>query len=117
MKIRVPIATVLIQSALTQVFIFGYFLYKYETIQQATISGAALVGFTSLYGIALGVLLFRRVGRWAGMVIVSFLTSALVTLTFMIYSELGLVVEWYVLFGLLFLAGLMAHGLLYQPQR
>jgi magnesium-transporting ATPase (P-type) len=51
------------------------------------------------------------------MVIVSFLTAVLVTLTFVIYPVLGLVVEWYVLFGLLFMSGLIAYGLSWEPRR
>ncbi len=117
MNVKVIIKTILIQSALTQVLIFTWNFYEFQSLEQAAISAAALVLFISLYGGALSILLLGRVGGLTKMVIVSFLTAFLVTLTFVIYPILGLVVEWYVLFGILFFSGLIAYGLSYEPQR
>ena len=118
MNVKVTIRTILIQSALTQVLIFAWNFYEFQTLEQAAISAAALVLFISLYGGALSILLLGRVSGLTKMVIVSFLTALLVTLTFVIYPvQLGLVVEWYVLFGILFMSGLIAYGLSYEPQR
>jgi len=117
MNVKMTIRTILIQSALTQILIFAWNFYELESLEQAAISAAALVLFISLYGGALSILLLGRVSGLAKMVIVSFLTALLVTLTFVLYPILGLVVEWYVLFGILFFSGLIAYGLSYQPER
>ena len=117
MNVKVTIRTILIQSALTQVLILAWNFYEYESLEQAAISATALILFIGLYGGALSILLLGRVSGLTKMVIVSFLTALLVTLTFVIYPVLGLVVEWYVLFGILFMSGLIAYGLSYEPQR
>ena len=115
MNVKVTIRTILIQSTLTQVLIFAWNFYEFQSLEQAAISAAALVLFISLYGGALSILLLGRVSGLTKMIIVSFLTALLVTLTFVIYPVLGLVVEWYVLFGILFMSGLISHGLSYEP--
>ena len=117
MNVKVTIRIILIQSALTQVLIFAWNFYEFQSLEQAAISAAALVLFISLYGGALNILLLGRVSGLTKMVIVSFLTALLVTLTFVIYPILGLVVEWYVLFGILFMSGLIAYGLSWEPRR
>ena len=117
MNVKVTIRTILIQSALTQVLILAWNFYEYESLEQAAISATALILFIGLYGGALSILLLGRVSGLTKMVIVSFLTALLVTLTFVIYPVLGLVVEWYVLFGILFMSGLISYGLSYEPQR
>ena len=116
MNVKVTIRTILIQSALTQVLIFAWNFYEFQSLEQTAISAAALVLFISLYGGALSILLLGRVSGLTKMVIVSFLTAVLVTLTFVIYPVLGLSVEWYVLFGILFMSGLISYGLSYEPQ-
>lgn len=116
MNVKVTIRTILIQSALTQVLIFAWNFYEFQSLEQAAISAAALVLFISLYGGALSILLLGRVSGLTKMVIVSFLTALLVTLTFVIYPVLGLTVEWYVLFGILFMSGLISYGLSYEPR-
>ena len=117
MNVKVTIRTILIQSALTQVLIFAWNFYEFQSLEQAAISATALVLFIGLYGGALSILLLGRVSGLTKMVIVSFLTAVLVTLTFVIYPVLGLVVEWYVLFGILFMSGLIAYGLSWEPRR
>ena len=117
MNVKLTIRTILIQSALTQVLIFAWNFYEFQSLEQAAISATALVLFIGLYGGALSILLLGRVSGLTKMVIVSFLTAVLVTLTFVIYPVLGLVVEWYVLFGLLFMSGLIAYGLSWEPRR
>ena len=117
MNVKVTIRTILIQSALTQVLIYAWNFYEFQSLEQAAISAAALILFISLYGGALSILLLGRVSGLTKMVIVSFLTALLVTLTFVIYPVLGLVVEWYVLFGILFMSGLIAYGLSWEPRR
>ena len=117
MNVKVTIRTILIQSALTQVLIYAWNFYEFQSLERAAISAAALVLFISLYGGALSILLLGRVSGLTKMVVVSFLTALLVTLTFVIYPVLGLTVEWYVLFGILFMSGLIAYGLSYEPQR
>ena len=118
MNVKVTIRIILIQSALTQVLIFAWNFYEFQSIEQAAISAAALVLFISLYGGALSILLLGRVSGLTKMVIVSFFVSLFVTLTFVIYPVvLGLTVEWYVLFGILFMAGLISYGLSYEPTR
>jgi hypothetical protein len=114
MQIKVIIRQILIQAALTQILIFVWNYYAYQSLEQAAMSTAALVLFISLYGGALTILLLGRVGGISKMILVSALVSFLVTITFIFYPQLGLVVEWYVLFLFLFLAGLIAYGLSYE---
>ena len=117
MNVKMTTRIILIQSALTQVLIFAWNFYEFQTLERAAISAGALVLFISLYGGALSILLLGRVSGLTKMVIVSFLTALLVTITFMVYPVLGLVVEWYVLFGILFMSGLIAYGLSWEPRR
>ena len=116
MQIKVIIRQVLIQAALTQVLVFAWNFYAFQSLEQAAISTAALVLFISIYGGALSILLLGRSGGITKMIAVSGLVSFLVTLTFIFYPHLGLVVDWYVLFLFLFLAGLIAYGLSYEPE-
>ena len=116
MNIKMDITRVLIQASLTQVFIFVYNFYLYQSLEQAAISVIAIVFFTGLYVIILGTILLGRGGGISKILVISFLTSFLVTLTFVIYpQQLGLVVEWWILFILLFVSGLVAYGLAYEP--
>ena len=117
MRVKILIRTILIQAALTQLLVFAWNFYAFQSLEQAAISTAALVLFIGIYGGALGILLIGRSGGIPKIIAVSFLVSGLVTLTFFFYPQLGLVVEWYVLFMLLFISGLIAYGLSYEPKR
>ena len=118
MNIKMDVTRVLIQASLTQVFIFVYNFYLYQSLEQAAVSVVAIVFLTGLYGGTLGIILLGRGEGLLKILVVSFLTSFLVTLTFVIYpQQLGLVVEWWVLFLLLFISGLIAYGLSYDPHR
>ena len=115
MKVKQTIMRILIMASLTQLLVFAYNFYAFQSLEQAALSTAALVLFIGIYGGTLGILLLGRGGGISKMLAVSFLTSLLVTLTFVVYPQMGLVVEWYILFGLLFISGLIAHGLVYEP--
>ena len=118
MRVKQIIIRILLQAALTQLFVFVYNFAAFQSLEMAAMSTAALVLFIGIYGGTLGILLLGRGGGISKILAVSFLTSLLVTLTFIIYPGLGLVVEWYILFGLLFISGLIAHGLVYEtPQK
>lgn len=117
MTVKVAVRQILIQAALTSLLVFAWNAYAYQSLEQAAVSTAALVLFIGLYGGALSILLLGRGGGISKMIAVSGLTSALVTITFIFYPLLGLVVEWYVLFALLFVSGLIAFALSYEPDR
>ena len=118
MRVKQTVVRILIMTSLTQLLVFAYNFYAFQSLEQAALSTAALVLFIGIYGGTLGILLLGRGGGISKMLAVSFLTSLLVTLTFVVYPQMGLVVEWYILFGLLFISGLIAHGLVYEsPQK
>ena len=117
MNVIQPIRQILIQAALTQVLVFAWNFYAFQSLEQAAISTAALVLFIGIYGGALTIVLLSRYGGILKMIGISAVTSFLVTLTFIFYPFLGLVVEWYVLFALLFVSGLISHFLSYDFDR
>ena len=117
MKVKQTIRQILIQASLTQVLVFAYNFYAFQSLEMAALSTVALVLFVGVYSGALGVLLLGRGGGISKILAVSFLTSLFVTLTFVAYPQLGLVVEWWILFLLLFFSGIIAYGLSHEPDR
>lgn len=117
MRVKQIIIRILLQASLTQLLVFAWNFAAFQSLEQAAISTIALVLFIGLYGGTLSILLLGRGGGISKILAVSFMTSLLVTLTFIIYPQLGLVVEWYILFGLLFLSGIMAYALAWEPQK
>ena len=111
MKIAFLISRVLMQAALAQMILLAYSLYAVMDVPAAVTTTVWLVFFVGIFQTGLGIV-FLRLGRYLKMVIIPLLTSLLTALTLTLYPSFGFTIDFWVLFGILFLAGIVSHGLL-----
>lgn len=113
MKIIYQITHAILQGALTSTLVYFWGLVQTWNIEQAAISTGGLVLFLGIYGIILNVMFYHRLEGIVKLMLVSIMSSLFVTLTFILYPGLGLVLEWWVLLFLLLFSAGIAHLLLY----
>lgn len=117
MRIIYQVTHAVLQGALTSTMIYLWGFLQTWNIEQAALSTGALVLFLGIYNVIINI---AFIGKSLGMVkpvITSIVSSLLTTLTFWIYPDLGLVIEWYLLLGVLLFAAVIAHVLLYGVGR
>ncbi len=103
----------ILQGALTSTMIYLWGFLQTWSLEQAALSTGALVMFLGLFGIILNTMLYGRTSGFLKLVVISVISSLLVTFTFVLYPELGLAIDWYILLSVLILAAGFAHALLY----
>lgn len=112
MKYSFLVARILIQAALTQMILLVYNLYSTVSIPSAVTTTATLLIFLTIFQVFLS-FLFMKFGKLK-MIVIPAGTSLLTALALIIYPEFGFAIDFWVLFGILFIAGLMAHVLLWD---
>ena len=111
MKTAFLLSRILMQAALAQMILLAYSLYAVMDVPAAVTTTAILVFFVGLFQAGLGIV-FLKLGRLLKIVVIPLLTSLLTALTLTLYPSFGLTVDFWVLFGILFLAGIVSHALL-----
>lgn len=111
MKLAFLIARILMQAALAQMILLVYSLYTVMDIPAAVTTTAILVFFVGVFQLGIGIL-FVKLGHLMKMVLIPFLTSLLTALVLTLYPAFGFTVNFWILFGILFLAGVVSHALL-----
>ena len=112
MKLSYSISHTLIQSGLTAMLLIVWQIYILEDIFKAFQSQIILVFFIGLFGFGFG-LLFHRLPSVLRILSTSIATAVMVTLVLTQYPQFGYDFEWYILLGILLLAGILGHVLLY----
>ena len=112
MKLTYSISHTLIQSGLTAMLLIVWQIYILEDIFAAVQSQIILTFFIGLFGLAFGIL-FRQLTMVARVLATSIATALMVTLVLTQYPQFGYDFEWYILLGILLLAGILDHVLLY----
>lgn len=111
MKLAFLLSRILMQAALAQMILLAYSLYAVMDVPAAVTTTVILVFFVGLFQLGLGIV-FMKMGSVLKIVVIPLLTSLLTALTLTLYPSLGFTVDFWVLFGILFLAGIVSHGLL-----
>ena len=117
MKIKYAIKLTLIQGSLTALIVYLYGLINTFDFEQAALSTGALVLFLGVFNAIFGLLLYNRLDGLLKALVVSVFSSLLTTLVFILYPELGLSIEWYLLLVLLIFSAIFAHLLLYSDNK
>jgi len=111
MKISFLIARILMQAALAQMILLAYSFYATMDIPSAVTTTAILVFFVGLFQTSLSIV-FLKLGRFLKLILVPLLTSLLTALILILYPDFGFTIDFWVLFTILFLAGIVSHALL-----
>lgn len=114
MRIVYTLTHAILQGALTSTLVYFWGFVQTWDIGQAAVSTGGLVMFLMIYGVILNALVYGRIHGTIKVVLLSAMSSVLVTVTFLVYPELGLVLPWYMLLGVLLLSAVIAHILLYS---
>ena len=116
MRASYIIAYSLITSGLTELFLLTWQILSFESLSailEASGSYIMLLACVTVYG-GLTSLLLRDKSWMIRLVTVPLVSSFLTTISVVVYPEIGLTgFEWYILFILLFLSGVLAHIVLY----
>ena len=100
------------QAGLTSILLWVWQFYIFNDIYKAFQSQLILVFFIATFGMGFGIL-FHSLSTALRVFATSVATAIMVTLVLVVYPQFGFVVEWYILFGILTLSGVLAHALLY----
>ena len=112
MRLSYSISHTLIQSGLTAMLLIVWQIYILEDIFKALQSQIILIFFIGLFGVGFGIL-FHGMSAVPRILGTSVATALMVTLVLTTYPQFGYDFEWYILLGILLLAGILAHVLLY----
>jgi hypothetical protein len=113
MKILFSITQAILQAAIAQMFLLGYSLYTMMDIPLAVTTTATLLFFLGLYQIGLGVL-FLRAPQLTKLILIPLISSLLTAVTLALYPALGFTMDFWVLFTVLFISGILSCLLLFS---
>jgi len=113
MKILFWITQAVLQSAIAQMFLLGYSLYAMMDVPLAVTTTATLLFFLALYQIGLGLLLLRA-PQVSKLLLIPFFASVMTAVTLSLYPALGFTMDFWVLFTVLFIAGILSCLLLFS---
>jgi hypothetical protein len=112
MRLMFSITLAVLQSALAQIILLVYSLYTTMDILTAVTTTVTLLFFIGIYQIILGFLLWR-LAQLLKMVLIPTLSSFLTAVTLTVYPSLGFTIDFWTLFAVLFLAGILSCIMLY----
>jgi len=112
MRLIYSISHTMIQSVLTSTFLIVWQIWIVQDIFAAIQSQVILTFFIGLFGLGFGIL-FHQLSTALRVLVTSVATAIMVTLVLVTYPAFGYQFEWYILFGILLLSGILAHVLLY----
>lgn len=112
MKLFYSASHTLIQSGLTAMLLIVWQIYILEDIFKAVQSQIILTFFIGLFGLGFGIL-FHSLPMATRILTTSLATALMVTFVLTTYPQFGYDFEWYILLGILLMAGILGHVLLY----
>ena len=112
MNLKYSFTHTLIQSSLTAILLIVWQFYVLDDVFEAMRSQIILVFFIGLFGLGFGIL-FLKLDPLLRTIVTSVMTALMVTLVLVVYPQFGYDFEWYILFIILMLSGVLAHALLY----
>ena len=113
MRIAFILARVLIQSALTQLILFCYGLYETEvTAPTAITTTVTLLFFLAIFQVLFG-LIFMQI-KGLKLLLIPLMTAFATALILTLYPTFGFAVNFWILFGVLLLSGIVSYVLLYS---